>query len=512
MGIEIRPAAVAAMLDEKAWKLDKMKETFTQSVQAMYQFVYDDTLKGAAYDAAKERFACHIQTIEAFELWVDRSKQIDSSFKRIIERTWGGMAEVSETYWLDQRARCSSKITYFKDKAERAERSALDPTQVVDAIRGPYYRMQVSAYENAWNIANDFLNKIYQYCNETNNIYNDADLNALDTSIGQAISAFNNAKFNPETKTWAKMDTSCFDGMAKNVEKVQETYNLKLSETEDTVIFTEDLKYAYCKGKKYNLDNDDEFEEFDKVMRKEDFDWLETLANNSISGAWGTAWKYNIQAAVQDGALSVGRKSLLNAGILRPGTINIKDGYATFRGFKMADGAGKMLTRCKVSNLNKFATVRATQFFERCGKFSDGVGTKVGGCVISAALAIPNIKSAYDKEYERGFYLPEDRRRSNAEAAGIVSAGKSGVSIAAGAAAGAAVGTFICPGIGTVGGLVVGYVGGLIGSYGYDFIMSLDFDQNGKSLKSDYQDYYYNQKVTRDEEVNKLNIEYNESF
>ena len=42
--------------------------------------------------------------------------------------------------------------------------------------------------------------------------------------------------------------------------------------------------------------------------------------------------------------------------------------------------------------------------------------------------------------------------------------------------------------------------------------MSLDFDQNGKSLKSDYQDYYYNQKVTRDEEVNKLNIEYNESL
>ena len=229
MSIELRPAAVKSMLDEKAWKFDKMKETFTQSVQAMYQFVYDDTLKGAAYDAAKERFACHIQTIEAFELWVDRSKQIDSSFKRIIERTWGGMAEVSETYWLDQRARCSSKITYFKDKAERAERSALDPTQVVDAIRGPYYRMQVSAYENAWNIANDFLNKIYQYCNETNNIYNDADLNALDTSIGQAISAFNNAKFNPETKTWAKMDTSCFDGMAKNVEKVRDDYLCEMS-------------------------------------------------------------------------------------------------------------------------------------------------------------------------------------------------------------------------------------------------------------------------------------------
>ena len=229
MSIELRPAAVKAMLDEKARKFDKMKETFTRSKQAMYQFIYDDTLKGAAYDAAKERFACHIQTIEAFELWVDRSKQIDSRFKSIIEGTWGGMTQVSESYWLNQRDRCSNKISYFENKAEQAERNAQDPTKIVDTIRWPYYRMQVAAYQNAWNIANDFLNKIYQYCNETNNLYNDADLNALDVSIGQAISAFNNAKFNPETKTWAKMDTSCFDGMAKNVEKVRDDYLCEMS-------------------------------------------------------------------------------------------------------------------------------------------------------------------------------------------------------------------------------------------------------------------------------------------
>ena len=472
MGIEIRPAAVIAMLDEKAQKFEVMKETFSQSKQAMRQFIDDDTLRGEAYSVAKERFWYNLQAIEAFELSIDRSKQIDSQFKSIIEGTWGAMAEVSEDYWVNERVKVIKKIRYFQNKGEQAQKRAdADPTNFVDRARAPYYQMQVEAYKNALRIPDEMIRKIHDYCRQTDGLYNDADLNALDESLNRAISAFDSATFNHETKTWEKMDKSCFEGLSKSVKKVQNKYYLELSKKEDSWALSD--QFAYIQGKIYDLTDDEAFQFVLAFLTSDDM------------------WK---KFAEEAGKSS--EELLREVGIAKIGKMSREGEYCIFSGFEMLTGAQRMTTRCRIDNIKNLIRPAASQKASNLAKFSNvskGVGRACVG--ITIATGVFSAGSTFVSEYEAGEGLPEDRRVSNAEASALIDAGNTGASVA-GASIGGTVGAFLgsfipIPGVGTVFGAAVGsVVGGYLAEHFYDLGINSDFDKNGKSLKEDIQETY----------------------
>ena len=476
MGIEIRPAAVIAMLDEKSQKFDVMKETFSRSKQAMRQFIDDDTLRGEAYSAAKERFWYNLQAIEAFELSIDRSKQIDSQFKSIIEGTWGAMAEVSEDYWVNERVKVIKKIRYFQNKGEQAQKRAdADPTNFVDRARAPYYQMQVEAYKNALRIPDEMIRKIHDYCRQTDGLYNDADLNALDESLNRAISAFDSATFNHETKTWEKMDKSCFEGLSKSVKKVQNKYYLELSKKEDSWALSD--QFAYIQGKIYDLTDDEAFQFVLAFLTSDDM------------------WK---KFAEEAGKSS--EELLREVGIAKIGKMSREGEYCIFSGFEMLTGAQRMTTRCRIDNIKNLIRPAASQKASNLAKFSNvskGVGRACVG--ITIATGVFSAGSTYVSEYEAGEGLSEGKRRSNANVATGIDIAKTGASVAAGTggfyagmAFGAAIGS-VFPGVGTVVGAVAGGLIGALASVAteelIDITMSSDVDNNGKSLKQDIQDF-----------------------
>ena len=452
MGIEIRPAGMLAMLDEKAEKLDQMKEAFVSSKQGMTQFIADENLQGEAFSAAKNRMSNWLLVLESYETFIDRSKQIDNQLKGIISGTFGSLTEVSEDYWLSEVNRIKSEMDYYNGLADKIERNATEELTTSEKTRVKNYRGNAKLLaKGQLQHAEDMLSDIRNYVAQTDNLYCDSDFAALDSSIDRAIKAITQASFDPKTNKWKKMDTSWVNDLKKNNANVRDTYYIELSK--DGESFAIVGNFAYVNGKKYNLLDNDAFQIVSGVLSNNKM-WNE-LASNA-----GTTAEELLRAV----------------GIAENGTVTISGDYCTFKDFKMAAGAQKMTTRCRVDNIKSLSRPNASfssAKWAKFGKIAKGFG-KVSGPISFATGGLSAI-DAYNEEYEAGAGLTEDQRRTNATVAAGIDVGKTAASTVAGTATFdalapglATVGTTICPGVGTaVGILVAGGISALV-SFGVD--------------------------------------------
>ena len=181
------------------------------------------------------------------------------------------------------------------------------------------------------------------------------------------------------------------------------------------------------------------------------------------------------------------------------GFLGLGGKYVTFEGFKMKVGAQKMTTRCLRSNIGKLSRPSAVRTASADIKISGvGKGIKTVAWPVTFAVGLWTASDAYNEEYASGEGLPEDLRRSNAEASAACDVIETGVSVGMGAlsgmAAGAALGSLV-PGAGTVVGAAVGFVagfiGGVIGGVVADGAMKTDANGDGKTLRDDIKEGWY---------------------
>ena len=170
------------------------------------------------------------------------------------------------------------------------------------------------------------------------------------------------------------------------------------------------------------------------------------------------------------------------------GFLGLGGKYVTFEGFEMKVGAQKMTTRCLRSNIGELSRPSAVRTASADFKISGvGKGIKTVAWPVTFAVGLWTASDAYNEEYASGEGLPEDLRRSNAEASAACDVIETGASVATGVAIGAAVGS-VFPGVGTV---IGGFIGGVAGALGSQIAMNADINGDGKNLKTDIKEVWY---------------------
>ena len=170
MPIEIRPAAVAAQIEEKARALRAALRSLDQVDLAISSFSGSgDSLKGAGYDAARSHMGQYTQLVDAVRRSINATLDADGAVRGALGG-FGGAGRVSEAEWREKLNDAERHISSLQAQA-RALAQSTPPTaaglecelmSINDSVR--HWRRQADE-------AGRMLSRIYDYCAATNGAY-----------------------------------------------------------------------------------------------------------------------------------------------------------------------------------------------------------------------------------------------------------------------------------------------------------------------------------------------------
>lgn len=480
MGIEIRPAAVAAQIEAKAAVLSALLDEVAAKRAAARGFADDRVLSGAGYDAARQRVGSYDALLGAIETSVQRTMQVDARVAAALSERFGGMARASEDEWAQKQCEAEERARWLEGSLCWLRGL---PTRSWQLER-VYADAAEAAREHA-SAAGEMLSKIYSYCAETNGAY-EGPLAELNASIARGCAAFASSGYGSVPGRWGALDASWLADLGRSAAEVGEQTRLEASANDPSAVFlSEDGKAVYVAGRKIAVEG------------AEPGLLSEELAGALAEAGLGAAFDLAALKAALDGEADAA--AVLRAvGIEKPGRYRFTaDGKVVFEGFSMAEGAKRMTTRVNVENVSEHARPAAVFESERvdaAGK-SKAAGAKAGGTLLGGFFAAVGAAGAYGKAYDAGEGKDEDRRRSDAEAAvvgSLVSSGAGAVGAAAvGAIGGFVAGWFSAGPVPAVVGIAAGAAGGVGASYAAEYALKTDFDGDGEPTQSDIDEWWY---------------------
>ena len=167
MRIEIRPAAVAAQIDEKARILRAALGSLDQIELAISALSGSgDSLTGAGYDAARAHMSRYGQLVGTAKRSISATLDADGAVRRALGG-FGGAGRVSEAEWREKLNDAERQISSLQAQARALAQSA-PPTAAgleceLMAVKG-----SVQAWRRLADEAGRMLSRIYSYCEATN--------------------------------------------------------------------------------------------------------------------------------------------------------------------------------------------------------------------------------------------------------------------------------------------------------------------------------------------------------